>query len=157
MLKAWATQCFLSQLSHKSEFRDSSSQQSVPTFCDNAFQVDDIGVIELPHNTCFSQEISSLLLCIAHLQGFDSHWEFTFSLQFQPPAADFSKFTFRKKKKKGIRACQKNAWNMPVYRIQPIFYRKLIKNTQACPTFMNMESRTSQWSSSQIASKPQAK
>lgn len=85
------------QLFHQPEFKDSSPQQIVPTLCDDAFKVDDVGVVELPHDACFSQEISSLFLCVAHLQGFDSHWKLTLSLQLQPSAADFPKFTFREK------------------------------------------------------------
>lgn len=65
----------------------------------HALQVDDVGVVELPHDARFSQEISPLLLCVAHLQGFDSHWKLAFSLQFQPSTADFSKFTFRENQK----------------------------------------------------------
>lgn len=82
-----------------SAYKDSSLQQSAPTFCDDTFQVDDVGVVELPHDARFSQEISPLLLCVAHLQGFDSHWKLAFSLQFQPSTADFSKFTFRENHK----------------------------------------------------------
>lgn len=87
----------LNQLSHQPEFTESSPQKVVPTFCDDTFQVDDVGVVKLPHDACFSQEISSLFLCVAHLQGFDSHWKLTLSLQLQPPTADFPKFTFRGK------------------------------------------------------------
>jgi len=83
--------------SHQPQYKDSSPQQLVPTFCDDAFKVDDVGVIELPHDACFSQEISPLFLCVAHLQGFDSHRKLTLSLQLQPPTADFPKFTFREK------------------------------------------------------------
>lgn len=52
------------------------------TFSDNSFQPDDVGMVKLSHDARFSQEVSPLLLCVAHFQGLDGHWDLFFRRKF---------------------------------------------------------------------------
>lgn len=52
------------------------------TFGNNSFQSNDIGVVKLSHNACFSQEVSPLLFCVANFQGLNGHWNLFFWRKF---------------------------------------------------------------------------
>lgn len=76
-----------------SAYKDSSLQQSAPTFCDDTFQVDDVGVVELAHDAGLTQEVPPLPLCVAHLQCLDGHKDLTAARQLQAPTAHLTKLS----------------------------------------------------------------
>lgn len=51
-------------------------------FGDHALQVDDIGMLKLPHDAGLAQELSTLFISITWLQGFNSYCVFTFPWVF---------------------------------------------------------------------------
>lgn len=64
-----------------------------PTVGHHPLQADDVGMVELGHDGCFSQEVPLLLLRVAHLQGLQSHWDVSLPRQPHASVANFPKFT----------------------------------------------------------------
>lgn len=61
-----------------------------PTTRDDAFQADDVGVVELTHDGRLAQEVPPLSLCVAGFEGLDGHGHIPLPRHPQPPVADFS-------------------------------------------------------------------
>lgn len=60
-------------------------------FGDNTLQVDDIGVVELAHDGCLTQEVPPLLLRVARLECLDGHKDLSLAWQLQVATADLAK------------------------------------------------------------------
>lgn len=73
---------------------DTTSQDLLSlTFGDHTFQPDDVGVVELAHDGCLTQEVPSLALHVAPLQCFNGHGDLLLAWCSQAAAADFAELT----------------------------------------------------------------
>lgn len=64
-----------------------------PTLRHDSLQADDVGMIKLRHDGCFSQEVPLLLLRVAHLQGLQGHRDVSLPRQPHASVANLSEFT----------------------------------------------------------------
>lgn len=69
---------------------------------DNAFQVDDIGVVELAHDGCFTQEVPTLLLCVPRLKGLDGDKDLSLAWELQVATADLTKLPWHRYTERGM-------------------------------------------------------
>lgn len=60
----------------------------------NSFQSDNVGVVKLAHDACLTEEIPSLLLCVACFQTLDGHMDLPFTGQTQTAAAHLAELTW---------------------------------------------------------------
>lgn len=65
-----------------------------PTLRHDSLQADDVGMIKLRHDGCFSQEVPLLLLRVAHLQGLQGHRDVSLPRQPHASVANLSEFTW---------------------------------------------------------------
>lgn len=56
--------------------------------------MDNIRVVKLPHDACFTQEVSPLFVRVPDFQGFYGHSDISFPWKFQTATAHFSKFSW---------------------------------------------------------------
>lgn len=66
---------------------------------DHPLQVDDIGMLKLPHDAGLAQELPPLFLCVTWLQGLNSYCVFALPWVFQAPKAHLSKLSCQGGKK----------------------------------------------------------
>lgn len=64
---------------------------------DHALQVNNIRVVELPHDAGLAEEVSPLLLSVARLQSFYGHKHLPFARELQVAAAHLAKLSCGKK------------------------------------------------------------
>lgn len=59
----------------------------------DSLQMNDIRMVKLSHNAGFTQEVTPLLLSVAHFECLDGNWHIPFSRQLQSATAHLSKLS----------------------------------------------------------------
>lgn len=72
---------------------------------DNPFQVDDIGVVELAHDGCLTQEVPALLLCVSRLESLDGYKDLSLAWQLQVATTDLTKLSWDRHREMGTVSC----------------------------------------------------
>lgn len=79
---------------------------SAATLGDDAFQADDVGVVELAHGAGFCQEGAFLLVRAACAEGLDGHRQLPLAGELQAAPADFPELTWAAGRQELPSACR---------------------------------------------------